>query len=94
MTLFAKPFQCSLCANAKRNILQVSKQLNDRIVVQEVDITEPGNEKYFEMYKYDIPVGLIGKKEIFRHRIEPHQLLQIIQNMDQQLHQPPATPEV
>ena len=33
-----------------------------------VDISEKNNQKWFELYKYDIPVVHLNGKEIARHR--------------------------
>jgi hypothetical protein len=37
--------------------------------IKEIDISQKGNEKFFELYKYDIPVILVNDKEICRHKI-------------------------
>lgn len=47
--------------------------MGDNIEVKEVNIFE--NKKYFDLYKYDIPVGLVGETELFRHRLSEQFLL-------------------
>lgn len=44
--------------------------------VEVIDIQK--EKQYFEEYKYDIPVGVIGDKEIFRHTIGVQQYVDAI----------------
>lgn len=57
-------------------------QVNNAIVVKEVNIHE--HKKYFDMYKHDIPVGLVGDKELFRHRLTEQFLLDYYEDRKQQ----------
>lgn len=52
---------------------------------EEVDITAPGNEVWFELYKYDIPVLHINNVEVMRHRVFEHALVDALQNATSQM---------
>jgi len=51
-------------------------QVNNRIEVVEVDIEQPVNKAWYDLYKNDIPVGHIDGKEFFRHRIDEDTVLE------------------
>ncbi|RMD40535.1 hypothetical protein DV735_g4581, partial [Chaetothyriales sp. CBS 134920] len=53
LTLFTGK-NCSLCDVAKGQLAQVRKRR--AVEYSEVDITADGNQRYRELYKYDIPV--------------------------------------
>jgi len=74
ITLYTKK-QCSLCFLAKRVIRGASIKVNNLIELNEVDIEAPGNQRWYELYKYDIPVGHIQGKEFFRHRVDENAVL-------------------
>eukprot|EP01134_Creolimax_fragrantissima_P003680 CFRG3680T1 len=76
MTLFGKANGCSLCEDAK-DVLRSVEDVAPHSV-QFVDITDPGEEEYFEEYKWDIPVLHLNGKEIMRHRINPDKLIAAI----------------
>ncbi len=69
ITFFTKP-DCSLC----RSALYVIKRVRARTPFELdcVDISAPGNEKWFEAYHSDIPVVHLNGREIFRQRIDEH----------------------
>lgn len=58
VTFFTKE-TCQLCTNAK-GVLQIaleSKEINKpEIDLQVVDIMDPANQKWFDVYCYDVPV--------------------------------------
>lgn len=56
--------------------------MGNAIEVEEVNIHE--HKKYFDLYKYDIPVGLVGEKELFRHRLTEQFLLDFYQEWKEQ----------
>jgi len=74
ITLYTKK-QCSLCFLAKRVIRGASIKVKNQIELNEVDIEAPGNQQWYELYKYDIPVGHIAGKEFFRHRVDEDAVL-------------------
>ncbi|XP_060583313.1 glutaredoxin-like protein C5orf63 homolog [Ruditapes philippinarum] len=57
---------CTLCDIA----VEALKPHMHRFVLKEVDIELPENEKWYEMYKYDIPVFYIYEEFLFKHRVD------------------------
>ena len=75
VTLFTKP-DCSLCVPVKFILDKIHKKYSFEMKI--VDISEKGNEKFFDLYKYDIPVVHLNGKEILRHRANESELIEII----------------
>jgi len=69
ITLYTKK-QCSLCFLSKRVIKVASTKVGGNIDLNEVNIESPGNERWYNLYKHDIPVGHVNGKEFFRHRVD------------------------
>ena len=46
-----------------------------------VDISAPGQEKWFEAYKNDIPVVHLDGKEVFRHRVDERALRLLLEGL-------------
>ncbi len=71
VTFFTKP-DCSLCQSA----LYVVERVRSKIPfdLNTVDISAAGNEKWFELYRNDIPVVHLDGIEIFRHRVDERRL--------------------
>ena len=63
----------------------VSLQFN----YEEVDITHPGNEVWFDLYKYDIPVLHINNVEVMRHYVFDQPLLDALHNATLSMNKPP-----
>ncbi|XP_045216472.2 uncharacterized protein LOC123566436 [Mercenaria mercenaria] len=57
---------CTLCDEAKEAL----KPYMHRFILEDVNITLPENEKWYEMYKYDIPVFHIYEEFLFKHRVD------------------------
>lgn len=66
LTFFTKP-DCTLCRGALYVIERVRTDISFEL--ESVNIAAAGEEKWFELYKHDIPVVHLNGKEIFRHRI-------------------------
>ncbi|KAJ1674054.1 hypothetical protein EV182_004061, partial [Spiromyces aspiralis] len=53
---------------------------------EEVDIRAPGNEKWFDEYKYDIPAVHVNGEFLLYHRVDEertkHQLRSILKRLD------------
>lgn len=64
LTMFTKEV-CPLCDEAKA-ILQNYKS---RFFLEEVDITQKGNEMWFEKYRYEIPVFYLNGSFLMKHRV-------------------------
>lgn len=53
LTLFTRP-NCGLCTTAKTTIGQVSRMRD--VEYDEIDIMSPGQEKWKNLYEFDVPV--------------------------------------
>jgi hypothetical protein len=42
--------------------------------LKEIDITKPENKEYHDAYLFDVPVGFIEGKEVFRHCVDEMEL--------------------
>jgi len=73
ITLYTKE-NCSLCLKAKRTLQDAQKRHPFRLI--EVDIT--ASDDLYERYRHDIPVATADGEELFRHRVEPDRLEQVI----------------
>lgn len=67
LELFTSP-ECSLCLHFKRQLDPYLK-IHD-LELREIDITKPENERYFELYKYDIPVLHVNGVFHQKHRFD------------------------
>lgn len=47
---------------------------SEQFVLQEVDITLPGNSTWYERYKYDIPVFHLNGQFLMKHRVDIEKL--------------------
>ncbi|KAK5580681.1 hypothetical protein RB653_000704 [Dictyostelium firmibasis] len=67
---------CSLCQDAKEIIYPAVEEdfPKDRFKIEEIDIDKQENKEYFDRFKNDVPVGMIDKKIIFKHRIDEDKL--------------------
>merc|ERR1719427_1238700 len=84
LTLYSKADNCSLCDDAKKVIFKYGDKFN----YEEVDITSPGNEVWFDLYKYDIPVVHINNQEVMRHYVFDGPLLDALHNATQRMAKP------
>ena len=75
VTCFTKP-DCSLCHSALYVIKRV--RTHTPFELDCVDISKPGNEKWCDMYRNDIPVVHLNGQEIFRHRVDEHHLRKLL----------------
>ncbi|KAJ2303567.1 hypothetical protein IWW55_002861 [Coemansia sp. RSA 2706] len=60
--------RCQLCVDAKEALDQVRKQVS--FDMTEVDIRQPGNEKWFDEYKFDVPVVHANDEFLLWHRVD------------------------
>ncbi|EFA76899.1 hypothetical protein PPL_09651 [Heterostelium album PN500] len=67
---FSRP-TCSLCIDAKEILYPLVDENFDSslIKVEEIDIDQPQNKEYYDLYKNDVPVCMVDKKLIFKHRL-------------------------
>lgn len=68
---------CSLCEVAKADLKKL--HLNLIIEIEEIDITS--DTKFFEKYKYLIPVGELDGIRLFTHRINTKALIRRLKKM-------------
>ncbi|KAJ1731480.1 hypothetical protein LPJ61_002512 [Coemansia biformis] len=59
--------RCQLCVDAKAALEQVRAEVPFEI--SEVDIRKPGNERWFDEYKYDVPVIHANGEFLLWHRV-------------------------
>jgi hypothetical protein len=46
--------------------------------LERVDISAPGNERWFDAYRHDIPVVHLNGEEIFRHHVDERRLRELL----------------
>lgn len=79
ISFFTKP-DCSLCRSALYVIERV--RVHTPFELDCVDISTPGNEKWFDAYKNDIPVVHLNGQEIFRHHVDERRLRELLTGCD------------
>lgn len=55
-----------------------------QVILQEVDITLPGNSAWYERYKFDIPVFHLNGQFLMMHRVDISKLEKQLQKLEQQ----------
>ncbi|KAF2078296.1 hypothetical protein CYY_000388 [Polysphondylium violaceum] len=71
---FTRP-ACSLCVDAKEIMYPAIEDVGkDSFKVDEIDIDKQENKEYFDRFKFDVPVAMIDKKVLFKHRIDEDKL--------------------
>jgi glutaredoxin len=76
VTFFTKS-DCSLCRSALYVIERVRTQTPFELTC--VDISAPGNEKWFDAYKNDIPVVHLNGREVFRHQLHERRFRELLE---------------
>ncbi|XP_076549095.1 acetyl-CoA acetyltransferase 1 isoform X1 [Osmia lignaria lignaria] len=66
LTLYTK-HPCPLCDILKD---QLRLLFSNRYQLQEIDITSPGNERFLNLYKYEIPVLFLEGQYLCKHRLD------------------------
>ena len=74
ITIYSKP-ACHLCDLAKDVVERCRKKIDFTLEV--IDVSQ--NPELFERYRNDIPVILLDGKEIARHFVREHKLLELLQ---------------
>ncbi|KAJ2762254.1 hypothetical protein IWQ56_005084, partial [Coemansia nantahalensis] len=67
LTMFTHS-RCQLCVDARAALAQVRAEVPFEI--SEVDIRRPGNERWFDEYKYDVPVVHANGEFLLWHRVD------------------------
>lgn len=75
ITLFTKD-DCSLCDSAEFVINKLGMRFD--IEVERVDITAPGNGKWFALYSNEIPVVHLNGRRIMQGRISERRLRRLL----------------
>jgi len=78
LTLYSKSSGCSLCDQAKEDLLPYKH----RIEVIEVDITLAENKSWHEKYCFDIPVIYLNGMYLMRHRVDTKLLKRKLDELD------------
>ena len=50
-----------------------------------MDITDPENERWFDLYRYEIPVFYLGKKFLCKNRIDLQKLDVKLKEMENEM---------
>jgi len=66
LTLYTKN-PCSLCDVLKN---ELRTNFAGHYQLEEIDITAQGNERYFKLYRYDIPVLFLEGQYLCKHRLD------------------------
>ena len=69
---------CTLCEEAKE-VLWAIPGIRQRLDLVEVDILKEGNEDFFGLYRYEIPVFFLGKKFVSKNRLDTEKLLELLE---------------
>lgn len=75
ITFFTKP-DCTLCHGALYVVERVRAKYSFELEM--IDISAPGQERWFETYGDDIPVVHLNGREIFRHRVDERKFREIL----------------
>ncbi|KAJ2785043.1 hypothetical protein H4R18_000751 [Coemansia javaensis] len=67
LTLFTHR-RCQLCVDAKAALAEVRAEVPFEL--SEVDIHKPGNERWLEEYKHDVPVVHANGEFLLWHRVD------------------------
>jgi glutaredoxin len=85
ITLFTRP-NCSLCDQAKQILLtNIPPKLTQghSLKLHEVNIDLPENSQAHAKYTYEVPVGLLGEKEVFRYWVNEDKLVQALNSKEE-----------
>lgn len=69
---------CSLCDQAKTML----QKFEGDFQLKEVDITEPENKRWFDKYKYDIPVFHFNGEYLMRHKVHEELLKKTLRDFE------------
>ncbi|KAJ1799544.1 hypothetical protein LPJ59_001755 [Coemansia sp. RSA 2399] len=83
--------RCQLCVHAREALEHVRQQVP--FDIEEVDIRKPGNEAWFEEYKYDVPVIHVDNEFLLWHRVDVADTVAKLQKIQQLSTVPDDTPE-
>ncbi|KAJ2354829.1 hypothetical protein IWW50_006050 [Coemansia erecta] len=75
--------RCQLCVDAKEALEHVRRQVP--FDVTEVDIKKPGNEKWFDEYKFDVPVIHVNDEFLLWHRVNIDDTVQKLKAIQQSI---------
>lgn len=65
---------CHLCKKALTVLQELQNEFKFRVQLVDID----GSPRLVEAYGHDIPVGEMGGREIFKHRIDEHAVREIL----------------
>ncbi len=77
ITFFTKP-DCPLCDAAWFVVNKLRRRMDFEI--QRVDITEPGNTRWFGLYCNEIPVVHLNGREVCRNRVHERTLRTLLES--------------
>jgi glutaredoxin len=79
ITLFTRP-NCSICDQAKQVLLSIPRRLppNHSLQIKEVNIDLPENKQAHDKYNYEVPVGFLYEKEVFRYWVNEDKMVNML----------------
>ncbi|XP_072932816.1 acetyl-CoA acetyltransferase B, mitochondrial isoform X2 [Epargyreus clarus] len=80
LTFYTKD-PCQLCDI----VMEQLKPFQQRLIIQKVDITQKENVRWLRLYRYDIPVLFLNGRFLCMHRLDPHQLEQRLQRIENEV---------
>ncbi|PVU97341.1 hypothetical protein BB559_002074 [Furculomyces boomerangus] len=78
LTIFTHA-ECQLCRNAKAKLAIVQEKVP--FDIQEVDIKSPENKKWFDEYRYDVPVVHANEKFLLWHQVDIESTIKKLQDI-------------
>ncbi|OLY79291.1 Glutaredoxin-like protein C5orf63-like protein [Smittium mucronatum] len=78
LTLFTHA-ECQLCVRAKANLAKVNEKIP--FTIYEVDIKAPENKKWFDEYRYDVPVVHANGKFLLWHQVDVPRAIEKLQEI-------------
>jgi hypothetical protein len=86
LTLYTKA-GCTLCDKVKDVLMGLPREQYPHSLRQ-IDITDSGNEEWYDKYKYDIPVVRIGSEYWIKHRLDEEEARKGLQEAIDGIFQP------
>ena len=72
---------CTLCDEAVAELWTIPG-MKDRLELVPVDILKEGNEDFFDLYRYEIPVFFLGNKFVSKNKLDKEKLLQLLEDQE------------
>jgi hypothetical protein len=77
LVLYGKA-RCSLCDHARELVEDVLDDLHGQVAAALDEIDIRSDDALYARYRYDVPVLTLDGRELFRHRVEPDRLRELL----------------